>query len=226
MERGNGRVEPGQRMRGMSARAWNRAQDAADVVLGTNPDVTMPGGYPAVRSLSMPMRILSAGSASGTFPPGSVVIYSIRVQSTARLTTGEIGSELTTPYEGYFEMPSATAVISTPRFEVAYTPTTVFAWGVTTEGGIYDQSIVPVIVAGVAPVRVRSMTYGNEAPHMYAVPAIRRTASESVAALTGVLESTNCSCENAARIIYIDGQTAVNSGGSDAAKCFWALVVI
>ena len=40
MERQNGRVEPGQRMRGMSARAWNRAQDAADIVLGASPGVS------------------------------------------------------------------------------------------------------------------------------------------------------------------------------------------
>jgi hypothetical protein len=226
MERGNGRVEPGQRMRGMSARAWNRAQDAADVVLGTNPDVTMPGGYPAVRSLSMPMLIRSAPGAPSTFPPGTVVLFENRSQATALRTEGSIGAELTPPYTGYFEMPSAVARISTPYSGAAYTPVIVPSWGVTTEGGIADQSVVPVIVAGVAPVRVRSMTYGNEATHMYAIPTIKRASGESNASLAGVLESTMCSCENAARIIYIDGQTAVNSGGSDSAKCFWALVVI
>jgi hypothetical protein len=213
-------------MRGMSARAWNRAQDAADVVLGTNPDVTMPGGYPAVRSLSMPMLIKSAPYAYGTFPPGTVVLFENRTQATALRTDGDIGAELSPPYTGYFEMPSAVARISTPYSNPAYTPLIVPSWGVTTEGGTADQSVVPVIVAGVAPVRVRSMTYGNAENHMYAIPAIRRTSAESSASLVGVLESTMCSCENAARIIYIDGQTPLANGGSETAKCYWALVVI
>jgi predicted RecA/RadA family phage recombinase len=37
MPRPDGRIEPGQPLRGaISARAWNRAQDAADIVLGAN----------------------------------------------------------------------------------------------------------------------------------------------------------------------------------------------
>lgn len=38
MARGDGRIEPGQRLTSaISARAWNRAQQAADIVLGSNP---------------------------------------------------------------------------------------------------------------------------------------------------------------------------------------------
>lgn len=41
MARPDGRLEPGQPLRGaISARAWNRAQDAADLVLGANPGTT------------------------------------------------------------------------------------------------------------------------------------------------------------------------------------------
>lgn len=41
MPRPDGRIEPGQPLRGaISARAWNRAQDAADLVLGANPGTT------------------------------------------------------------------------------------------------------------------------------------------------------------------------------------------
>ena len=45
MSRPDGRIEPGQPLRGaISARAWNRAQDAADLVLGANPGTTgVPG---------------------------------------------------------------------------------------------------------------------------------------------------------------------------------------
>lgn len=53
MERGGGRVEQGQRIRGaLSAQAWNRAQQAADIVLGAGAGVTagttVVSRYPAV----------------------------------------------------------------------------------------------------------------------------------------------------------------------------------
>ena len=45
MARPDGRIEPGQPLRGaISARAWNRAQDAADLVLGANPGTTGVSG--------------------------------------------------------------------------------------------------------------------------------------------------------------------------------------
>lgn len=44
MRRKDGRIEPGQSLRGaISARAWNRAQDAADVVLGGRPGFASDG---------------------------------------------------------------------------------------------------------------------------------------------------------------------------------------
>ena len=229
MPRPDGRIEPGQPLRGaISARAWNRAQDAADVVLGANTGILALPGHPSARSLSMPMLINNGtGGTSNTFPPGTVVVFSQFSQATARRTTGELGSALTSPYEGYLEMPSGVATVHVPLdVTPLYAPKTVPAWGVTTEGGQLGQSIVPVIVAGVAPVRVRSMTYGYEAAHPYAIPSIRRSGAEDVGTISGVLETTKCSCENAAKIIYIDGQTVATTGGSETAQCFWALVVI
>lgn len=45
MARADGRLEAGQKLR-VSARAWNRAQDAADIVLGARPGITA-GTVPA-----------------------------------------------------------------------------------------------------------------------------------------------------------------------------------
>jgi hypothetical protein len=43
MRRNDGRIEPGQSLRrGISARAWNRAQEAADIVLGERDGGTVP----------------------------------------------------------------------------------------------------------------------------------------------------------------------------------------
>ena len=50
MSRPDGRIEPGQPLRGaISARAWNRAQDAADLVLGANPGTAGVPGSPALK---------------------------------------------------------------------------------------------------------------------------------------------------------------------------------
>jgi hypothetical protein len=50
MSRPDGRLEPGQPLRGaISARAWNRAQDAADIVLGANPGTEGSPGSPVLK---------------------------------------------------------------------------------------------------------------------------------------------------------------------------------
>lgn len=50
MPRPDGRIEPGQPLRGaISARAWNRAQDAADLVLGANPGTSGVAGSPVLK---------------------------------------------------------------------------------------------------------------------------------------------------------------------------------
>jgi hypothetical protein len=50
MARPDGRIEPGQPLRGaISARAWNRAQDAADLVLGANPGTAGAPGSPVLK---------------------------------------------------------------------------------------------------------------------------------------------------------------------------------
>jgi hypothetical protein len=50
MSRPDGRIEPGQSLRGaISARAWNRAQDAADLVLGANPGTAGVPGSPVLK---------------------------------------------------------------------------------------------------------------------------------------------------------------------------------
>jgi hypothetical protein len=49
MARPDGRIEKGQRLgAAISARAWNRAQDAADIVLGNRPSINADQGIPAM----------------------------------------------------------------------------------------------------------------------------------------------------------------------------------
>jgi len=50
MSRPDGRIEPGQPLRGaISARAWNRAQDAADLVLGAHAGTAGVAGSPVLK---------------------------------------------------------------------------------------------------------------------------------------------------------------------------------
>lgn len=229
MERGGGRVEQGQKISGaLSAQAWNRAQQAADIVLGAEPGVSVTPLPNSSRCLMMPMLIKSEYSTSSTFPPGSVVTFDIlAVQTSARRTSGTLGTALTPPYGEYFEMPSASAKLHEPLgITPIVAPTTTLPWGVTVEGGTRNQSIVNVIVRGVAPVRLRSMTYRGGPNHFYAFPAIRRSSQETLAQLTGILETTDCACDNAAQIVFMEGSTSATTGGSETAGVFWGLVVI
>lgn len=74
MGRTDGRIEPGQPLAGaISARAWNRAQDAADIVLGATPGI----GRPAVDAISPSPRIIVAMQKLGpeSMYSGQVVEY-------------------------------------------------------------------------------------------------------------------------------------------------------
>jgi hypothetical protein len=70
------------------------------------------------------------------------------------------------------------------------------------------------------------MTYRGGPPHYYAFPSVRRTSLEPVAQLSGVLETTDCACDNAAQIVYIGGSSSATSGGAETAQVFWGLVNI
>jgi hypothetical protein len=145
---------------------------------------------------------------------------------TATRTDGNLGDALTPPHSGYFSMPCAKAYLhdTTGATPIA-SRANVLPWGVTVEGGTLGD-VVNVIVRGVAPVRLRSMTYSGGPGHNYAVPSIRRSSQEDGALLRGILETTQCACDNAASILYIDGSTVATSGGSETAKVFWSLVII
>jgi transcription elongation factor len=62
--RRDGRIEPGQPLKtAISAAAWNRAQDAADVVLGQRPGVTAPPGAGRFHALGKTGSTWTKGTA-------------------------------------------------------------------------------------------------------------------------------------------------------------------
>lgn len=67
MARTDGRIEPGEPLaKAISARAWNRAQDAADLVLGDALSVSPPAGQGA--SASAFNRVMAKNTSGSTIP--------------------------------------------------------------------------------------------------------------------------------------------------------------
>jgi len=73
MAKPDGRIEKGQRLgSAISARAWNRAQDAADIVLGVRPGFSVPQTTQHVARTIVPMQ----KSINNWFAvPGMAVVY-------------------------------------------------------------------------------------------------------------------------------------------------------
>jgi hypothetical protein len=50
--------------------------------------------------------------------------------------------------------------------------------------------------------------------------------TETLAQLSCILETTECACDNAAQIVYMEGSTRATGGTSITAEVYWGLVVI
>jgi len=228
MARPDGRIEKGQRLSSaISARAWNRAQEAADRVLGAGTGFQAESGQGYPSFLAMPMRITgTAMLADNKFPPGAVVRLS-GLATPRSATSAPVSASLSPPYDGYMTCDVGIAAIHDP-----YTSLNTYTngsagdpWGVTTQGGTIND-VVPVIVRGVAPVRIRLLYYATQATNRtFAVPTVRRSQAETVERLRGVLETTACACDNAARVLGVArGGTA--SGGPENAETAWGVVIL
>jgi hypothetical protein len=222
MARNDGRIEPGQKLSSaISARAWNRAQQAADVVLGAGAGTLASGGIPSPSCLSFPMKIAGQSMLTGNkFPPGTVVRLT-GLETKYSATSASVTSNLSPPYEGYMQCDVGSATIHEPytSLNLYVDGSTGDPWGVTAAGGTIGD-VVPVIVRGVAPVRIRLID-GNG----FAAPTVRRATAETVDALRGVLETTSCACDNAARVLGLAAFSEAD-GGPENAKCKWGVVIL
>jgi len=134
MNRPDGRIEKGQRLTtAISARAWNRAQDAADIVLGATPGVT--AGDPAMRHRPY-LWVYGRNGSDVAFPRWSVVKIDGIVIAPDGSDTG--------PTASFQEMPVVQCVkpdASTHSFGITVEP-------------ISKEGIGKVAVAGVVPVKL------------------------------------------------------------------------
>jgi hypothetical protein len=184
MAKPDGRIEKGQRLStAISARAWNRAQDAADIVLGVRPGFSaesVPGG-PA--RLAIPMKI-----SGGSFEPGFAVSYNRNSAVGFRVLGDDKYAD--------FECLEATVYQAANGSSTTYPYGT--AIGITLEGG-GEGSVVPVVICGIAACRLNVIT----PQFQFAKAAMFRTVGESSSDLRGHLETTECGCEATAKILFI-----------------------
>lgn len=93
MPRNDGRIEPGQKLAGaISARAWNRAQDAADRVLG------VATGFSAVPGAGDDFGIVYANTKSLFGEPGYLGGYSTGLTAPPYVRSGSMFDGAATPF--------------------------------------------------------------------------------------------------------------------------------
>jgi hypothetical protein len=193
MARADGRIEPGQSLKSaISARAWNRAQDAADIVLGERTRFGATAAAADPQRVVVPCMVFNYGSTRNLIP-GMVVSVD-----------GVFGNENGNIYAGRFARhsngetfaPSVAAITARVVLPVQYTArrTTTAPLGVVV-GGVRmpvagANNIVDVCVSGLCSalcVRRNSQDRGG-----YLQTPLARTEHDTAENLSGVGEQANC----------------------------------
>jgi hypothetical protein len=134
MGRADGRVQPGQRLdTAFSARAWNRAQDAADLVLGDRGGLEAGAG----QSVAYPYTwVLAKNTTSGTVPRWGVLkISGVEIEPT---------SSAGGPTAQFEQMPVLTGITPTanaPEWCVAVEPIAAGGIGRVAVGGVVQAKV-------------------------------------------------------------------------------------
>ena len=223
MSRKDGRLEPGQKLSGaISARAWNRAQDAADLVLGQQGGMTAGDGIKDTNRLVIPVRVVDAYRLPQGIPPGTA----IRLQAVvgqSRLGEQPQSGTLVIPYGGFFRYEFVAGYLTSLESTIS---------GVTTVAVSCDGSstrdrdnfiTVPCVVSGMAVVRVRVFSIY----HGYAVLPFRKSnETDPTGKYTGILDSSPCACGGSVRVVAYDVQQPSANVSPGDAPIGWAAVIV
>lgn len=205
MPRPDGRIEKGQRLNtAISARAWNRAQDAADHVLGVRPGFEASAGAPGPSKVVFPVRI--NGGTPFTYAAIKINVtvgaYGINTaQQTSPYTSG-------VPHLENFGLPTF--------ITGSLTDGTAGSWCICEPKLSATSDVSYCVMSGVtfARVRVRSSVGLS---HGFAQPSQARDGG-AYPAINGVLDSTECECDGAAKILAI--------GGNGFNQVYWAMILL
>ena len=243
MARPDHRIERGQKISSaLSASGWNRAQDAADIVLGVTTTQVPGANYVFQRSLAVPMQvwgILGPSTDSGMTPnpiPVGTVVFFKGGSLTEVGSTGEISSGTSALYAqgvpiAYRHDASARSGYWNEQLHSG--------WGVTAQkceaGGVVD-----VIVSGYAMTKLLVLEYPYVEPSngsnvywdrslmpRYAVPAMVHFEGQDATSLHGCLELSPSLSTTSATIVHVARVADQNvEGGVLEAKIRWAGIII
>jgi hypothetical protein len=189
--RPDGRIEPGQKLASaISARAWNRAQDAADIVLGERTGFGAEAGMGLPGALVVPCLVTT--TIEGV-KPGHVVKLN---QAGAKVIPSQSESETDAPCARVFSLTgNVVAPVTLDNYEDAKTGLGVVMYGeqMPSPG---QPRIVGVCIAGMCVARVRprftNSVLGVVGPFQFMNAPVKRTVADTDALLTGAGEASSC----------------------------------
>jgi hypothetical protein len=198
MGRPDGRIEKGQRLSSaISAKAWNRAQEAADRVLGAGTGFSVDDALASSSRLVLPMQI-----SGPDFGPGCVVSYNRGTAISFKILDGNAYADVQCLQANVYEAINGSS--TTYPYGTAF--------GVTLASG-KNLSVVPVVVSGYAICKINIIS----ANHQFAKAAIVRSTGENAAELLGCLESTDCGCDGTAKVLFY---------GTGSGNVRWSMVIL
>lgn len=172
MPRNDGRLDPGQPLASaISARAWNRAQDAADIVLSDSSGFVSGGFELARHAIVVPISLSVA--ANRDMGAGYAIQIGGYNSGQYEYAIKYISGSIAEPRDLLSDESDATIL---PR-----------PFGVTVEPMKQGQSVVRCAIAGLCVARVRWLSQ----EHRYLSLPTRRTSSVSRESLSGVLETSD-----------------------------------
>jgi len=214
--RNDGRIEPGQKLStAISARAWNRAQDAADIVLNQRTGFGAQAGRGFTQSLVVPASVTTSIQNVG-------IGHVVRINGYAGRTPDLIEDETFAP-----EFACLSASVHVP---VAFNALTVefrniyrLAFGVIVGGAKMPtpaaSSVVNVCISGLCFARVRGRVESISSG-AFVQPSMLRLQSDTVQSLTGVFDQTDAGI---ARLIEFSEDRVFES---QQTRVFWGLVIL
>lgn len=176
MGRPDGRIEKGQSLnRAISARAWNRAQDAADVVLGVRPGFSAPGVSLTPYAIVVAVKLTSPPTVNYPYVGVPIKITGCDIFGTAQNPAGvsEISGEIAEPTD----LRNTTFLPAPEMFAVTVEPMV---------AGASPTTAVRCAIKGLCVARVRIYS----ATDRYVALPSRRSTAETVESLRGTLESS------------------------------------
>ena len=186
MAKPDGRIEKGQRLStAISAKAWNRAQDAADIVLGARPGVEAVG---QVYSQPYISALVNIDNATEEYPHGGVCIELLDAEwdAPAVNTSFAFPSAIPRANQTTYLKGEIAEVEDLLEYET-YNSVVPRAFAVSVEPIAIGQTVVRCAVAGLVVAAVRLLSGAHQ---FVALP--RRRSDPDNATAKGRLESSDC----------------------------------